>query len=153
MWSLRHWTERVELAKKPPTDQHAGQAKLKANEKPPSQVVTLFLELGALGMNLPRAFQRREALFRGAIVAVAAERFRLRNGRWPLEAKEIDAALAGALPTDPFDGSPLRFRRLDDGLVVYSIGANGRDDGGNLGDRGLDAPDFGFRLWDAGKRR
>lgn len=34
------------------------------------------------------------------------------------------------VPIDPYDGEPLRYRRLDPGFVVYSTGINGRDDGG-----------------------
>jgi hypothetical protein len=34
------------------------------------------------------------------------------------------------LPADPYDGKPLRFKRLSAGYVVYSIGSDGRDDGG-----------------------
>ena len=34
------------------------------------------------------------------------------------------------VPLDPFDGQPLRFKRLDQGYVVYSIGRDGRDGGG-----------------------
>jgi len=50
----------------------------------------------------------------------------------------------------------LRFRRADDGLVVYSIGPNSDYDG-----KGLDDPDqltppavrVEFRLWDPSHRR
>ena len=35
-----------------------------------------------------------------------------------------------AVPLDPFDGKPLRYRELGTGFVVYSIGPNRRDDGG-----------------------
>jgi hypothetical protein len=37
---------------------------------------------------------------------------------------------------DPFDGKPLRVKRTPRGPVVYSIGHNGVDDGGALGDAG-----------------
>jgi hypothetical protein len=36
------------------------------------------------------------------------------------------------LPLDPVDGQPLRYRRNSDGTyLLYSIGENGVDDGGN----------------------
>jgi hypothetical protein len=36
--------------------------------------------------------------------------------------------------TDPFSGAPLKVRVTDEFIVVYSVGANGTDDGGNLDD-------------------
>ena len=38
------------------------------------------------------------------------------------------------IPLDPVDGQPLRYRRNADGtFLLYSIGENGQDDGGNPG--------------------
>jgi hypothetical protein len=70
-----------------------------------------------------------------AIYALAAERYRLRHGQWPEALSDITpdllpAAWANSLPVDPFDGQPLRYVVDDDGLRVYSVGRNGRDDGG-----------------------
>jgi len=31
---------------------------------------------------------------------------------------------------DPFDGAPLRYRRLEKSYVIYSVGQDGHDDGG-----------------------
>lgn len=154
-WSLRHMTGLVEIAKKPTSDQAAALAALRQNEKQAPAAATLFIDIDSTNpdWNSQKLFQRREALLRSALVAVAAERYRLKNDRWPLEPKDLAAFLVGPAPTDPYDGSTLRFRRLDDGLVVYSIGPNGRDDSGDLGDRKDNAPDIGFRLWDADKRR
>jgi hypothetical protein len=35
-----------------------------------------------------------------------------------------------AVPTDPFDGKPLRFKPLANGYVIYSVGDDRRDNGG-----------------------
>jgi len=40
-----------------------------------------------------------------------------------------DALVPGqlsAVPADPFDGKPLRFKRLTKGYVIYSIGKDGQ---------------------------
>ena len=93
---------------------------------------------------------------RCAIAAMAAERFRLKNGRWPDSLAELMPAFLDVVPLGPFDGKPLRLRRLDDGIVIYTIGNDGIDHGGMLskpdGSR-LDGVDFGFRLWDEDHRR
>jgi hypothetical protein len=59
------------------------------------------------------------------------------------------------VPTDLYDGQPLRLRRLDDGLVIYSVGPDGKDDGGKLDRQNPVGPgmDLGFQLWDVAKRR
>jgi hypothetical protein len=35
-----------------------------------------------------------------------------------------------AVPKDPFDGSELRYKKLETGFTVYSVGEDKRDDGG-----------------------
>jgi hypothetical protein len=69
-----------------------------------------------------------------------------------------DLAAAGLLrqvPTDPYDGAPLRYRRLAAGAVIYSLGPDGRGDGGQLNGKSAagHGTDLGFRLWDVGQRR
>jgi hypothetical protein len=34
------------------------------------------------------------------------------------------------LPVDPFDGKPMRMKRTDHGLVIYSVGHDRVDNGG-----------------------
>ena len=61
---------------------------------------------------------------------VAAERYRLRNGRWPAALADIPPVILPAVPLDPFDGKPLRYAPRPDGVIVYSVGVDGRDNGG-----------------------
>jgi hypothetical protein len=44
---------------------------------------------------------------------------------------------------------------LSDGIVIYSVGDDGADDGGTLADGSepQDGTDIGFRLWDVPRRR
>ncbi len=108
---------------------------------------------GQTGIN---AHLRLQANLPCAIAALAAERHRVRHGRWPesLDAL-VQAGLLRAVPLDPFAGQPLRLKRGPDGLVIYSVGADRADDGGVI-NRSGDASagtDLGFRLWDVGARR
>ena len=59
------------------------------------------------------------------------------------------------MPTDPFDGRPLRLAKVQDGIVIYSVGHDKTDDGGNLDRDEPQQPgvDLGFRLWDPPQRR
>jgi hypothetical protein len=97
-------------------------------------------------------FAYDEARARCALAAVAAERHRLARGDWP-----ASLAVLGPLPDDPFTGQPLLLKRLADGLVVYSVGFDGADDGGALVTYDFDptlrpGTDIGFRLWDVPQR-
>jgi hypothetical protein len=53
-----------------------------------------------------------------AATAVACERFRQQHGRWPESLQEIPKSILAAVPVSPFDGKPLRYRVLPDGIVV-----------------------------------
>ena len=65
-----------------------------------------------------------------ATTALAIERFRRERGRLPGEPKELTPQFLDAVPTDPFDGAPLRYRLLDRGYMIYSVDADGHDGGG-----------------------
>lgn len=93
---------------------------------------------------------------RCAIPALAAERYRKQRGDWPASLDTlVKAGLLKAVPLDPYDGKALRFRHLDDGVVIYSVGVDRVDNGGNSDHQNPKTPvsdDIGFRLWDKGAR-
>jgi len=65
-----------------------------------------------------------------ARTAVAVERYRLAMGRLPEQLSDLVPRYMEAIPSDPFDGLPLRYKVLENGYIVYSIGQNETDDGG-----------------------
>ncbi|HLH56996.1 MAG TPA: hypothetical protein VKY92_25675 [Verrucomicrobiae bacterium] len=71
-----------------------------------------------------------QALVELATCALAVERFRLAEGRLPTSLKELTPRFLDAVPIDPFDGNPVRYRRLSSGYVIYSVDSDGHDDGG-----------------------
>ena len=76
------------------------------------------------------ALRTRESL-RCTEAALAVERWRLDHaGTVPETADQLGSALPGVLREDPFDGKPIRFRRLATGYVVYGVGEDGIDNGG-----------------------
>jgi hypothetical protein len=106
--------------------------------------------------NLTTAFHEDAARLRCAIVMLAAERYRLEHGKWPETIAELVPQFLDSVPLDPFDGQPLRWRRREGGMVVYSIGNDLADDGGQVHPRAtnLQSPgDTGYRLWDVAERR
>lgn len=69
-----------------------------------------------------------------ARVACALERFRLANGRLPDTLDALVPRFLAAVPNDVIDGKPLRYRPgAKGGYVLYSIGWNQTDDGGQIG--------------------
>jgi hypothetical protein len=63
-------------------------------------------------------------------VALVIERFRILKHRLPLDMNELDAMTTPETRTDPFDGQPLRYKRLEKGYEIYSVGKDGHDNGG-----------------------
>jgi hypothetical protein len=102
-----------------------------------------------------RSTRGREAIISAALAALAAERFRLRQGRWPRSLAELkEQAYLSSEICDPWDGMPLRLKPLADGLIIYSVGSDETDDGGKIDrEQGLLAPDIGFQLWNPEHRR
>ncbi len=89
-------------------------------------------------------------------VLLAVERYRLQTGAWPAKLEELTPGLLKEVPLDPFDGKPLRYRRFSEGIIVYSVGPDGNDDGGEVVEPPAGtwpALDVGYRLWDVRNRR
>ena len=61
---------------------------------------------------------------------IAVERQRRRTGKWPASVKAIDPSILPKPPLDPFSGEPFHLEYRNGGLVIYSIGPNGRDEHG-----------------------
>jgi hypothetical protein len=54
------------------------------------------------------------------------------NGKYPASLDSLVPKFIAAMPVDPVDGEPLRYRLNRDGtFLLYSVGDNGVDDGGD----------------------
>jgi len=68
-----------------------------------------------------------------ARIACALERYRLAEGKLPESLDALAPRFINQIPTDVIDGKPLRWRRDGNGgYVLYSVGWNRTDDGGEL---------------------
>jgi hypothetical protein len=65
-----------------------------------------------------------------ARTGLAIERYRLATGKLPDTLADLMPTYLDAVPKDPFDGEDLKYKKLETGFVVYSIGEDGNDDGG-----------------------
>jgi membrane protease YdiL (CAAX protease family) len=82
---------------------------------------------------------RNKAATDGLVVAIDILRYCLKKGHPPDELRElVEEQYLDALPSDPFSGVSLVYRRTTDDFVLYSLGPDFRDDGGS---RSSDADD------------
>jgi hypothetical protein len=153
---LRLTSRVVEIAKLPVESQRqALQAAFLAKESkqyPWFAWIYLVPKVEVISTNLAKGQARTQAELRCALAALAAERYRQPHGDWPPSLAALVPDYLAQVPTDPFDGQPLRMCRREKGVVIYSVGPDGQDCGGELIRPGKpDAP--GFRLWDEPYRR
>jgi hypothetical protein len=150
---LRYFNKVVEVVRLPPPEQ---QERLTELHEPSEPVPPLLggLTRGGDWSKMPLSFHETKAELRCAAAGLAAERYRKDEGHWPESLDALVPRYLAAKPADPFDGQPLRLRRLPDGLVIYSLGTDRQDDRGNVDHQRPRAPgtDVGFRLWDVDQR-
>jgi hypothetical protein len=66
-----------------------------------------------------------------ARVACALERYRLEHGEFPDRLEALAPKFIDPLPHDPINGEAFKYRRTGEGrFILYSVGWNGKDDGG-----------------------
>jgi hypothetical protein len=154
---LKYLTEYVEIRKLPFVEQLD---RRQLCTMPPPQDCSTFFEgstfflEGSIWELFTLGYGHKLALMRSALTALAVERYRLTNQRWPDRLDGLVPGYLSRIPTDPFDGQPLRYKRLDDGVVIYSVGADRKDDGGRLERIKIKEPDtdVGFQLWNPERR-
>jgi len=77
-----------------------------------------------------RGAYQADTLCELAITGIAIERYRQMNGKLPVNLQELVPVYLDAVPTDFFTGESVRYRKVDNGAVVYSPGPDGIDQGG-----------------------
>jgi hypothetical protein len=150
--ALEKLTEMIEYSKLPFDEQHA---KFKAIPKVPRGITTFFVSLlmPAIEKVTEAALRSRGELLATG-VGIACERYRQKFGKWPEKLEDIPKDILPSIPNDPFTGKPINYKRLPDGVVVYTVGPDGKDDGGAvIQTKQTKMTDFGIRLWDVDKRR
>lgn len=77
-------------------------------------------------------------------VAAALAVYRAEHGKYPAKLADLAPGVLKAIPDDLFTGKPLVYKPADTGYLLYSVGANGQDDGGPKDNTQID--DFGVRV-------
>lgn len=95
------------------------------------------------------AMQRTAALAAALKLTLACQAYHRMHGDWPAKLEDLTPDILSELPADPLgkSGETLRMKRDGDELIIYSVGWDGADDGGQVdvapAGRWLDE---GFRL-------
>ncbi len=101
------------------------------NSSIPDYCVMTRYWVPAFGLNL----RRQHAAIgraRAALAAFAAEEYRLVNNDWPDNLDMLVPDFLDAAPLDPFDGRPIRYEVIAEGIKTWSIGEDRTDEGGNF---------------------
>ncbi|MBM4031661.1 MAG: hypothetical protein FJ291_07730 [Planctomycetes bacterium] len=135
-------------ARKPYPQSHmaGAQAGLEVEGRVPRYYVVSRMILPALGRVVIEG-QRHMARCETARVALATLRYKAKQGRLPAGLAALVPDFLKAVPPDPFDGKPLRYKGDEAGLVVYAVGEDGKDNGGAVQPLREGRPsDVGFRV-------
>ncbi len=78
---------------------------------------------------------RQQAKLRLLICELAIHRYRLDHGSGPRTLEELTPDYLPAVPRDPFAVGPLKYRPDGSGHLLWSVGPDGRNDGGKPMDK------------------
>ncbi len=126
----RYFTTILALAEQPNFRQK-GEADIKAAEAPILETtLASFVILPQSQSSLIRAIRRSEAHLRGTQCLVALKRWQLEHAAKapPDLAMLVKAAGMPGVPLDPYSDQPLRMGSVAGQPVIYSVGADGKDD-------------------------
>jgi hypothetical protein len=132
--SLRAWSELTEIAHEPWPERAAlaaePLARYSAAERPNRRVSIT----GYAAMWFNQALQPETLIHdRSSRIAVAIERYRRAHGEaLPAALTDLVPTYLTEIPEDPVTGRPLLYRAVADAFMVYSVGPDGKDDGGSL---------------------
>ena len=73
-----------------------------------------------------RAAENFEVVKLGFLLAA----YRAEHGKYPTQLSDLTPKYLAEVPLDPFSGKPLTYKPQPSGYVLYSVGVNGKDDGG-----------------------
>ena len=91
----------------------------------------ILTELFSAAVHLHAAEERLKSNLQLTRVAAALAVYRAEQGAYPKSLAALVPGIIPKLPVDIFNAKPLVYRRTDDGYLLYSLGPNGKDDGGS----------------------
>jgi len=96
--------------------------------------------------NVQTKADRAEQTHRNLLVAFALSAHRREHGRFPEKLDALAPAHPPIVPGDLFSGGNLVYRPDGDGFLLYSVGVDGKDNGGRMDGDDLPGDDLRVRL-------
>jgi hypothetical protein len=98
-------------------------------------IVSSFKRQLTVDQTIENSVLRVQAKLRLFLVELALQIHKTENGDYPGSLAELSLTLTNGLPKDPFSGLDFIYRRETTGYLLYSIGADRKDDGGKAMNR------------------
>ena len=132
-------------AKNPKIDPNDPPAKIRAEV---SEIIgTMYLNLlMPAHRKIADAADRAELINRNGIVAAGLAAHFADQKKYPEALADLVPKYLARVPLDVFGGGPVIYKKTDTGYLLYSVGANGVDDGGQLLTDEPRGDDIGIRL-------
>jgi len=127
---LDYMEDCIEASKRPPTERLAGFREAAGKVEDLSVLHVMIKMLAPAMGRVAELSLRSQAGVDLARTALAIERYRLATGKVPERLEGLAPQYIKAVPIDPFDGQPIRYRRTEPGYRLYSILADGQDNDG-----------------------
>ena len=89
---------------------------------------------------------RAEQIHRNGLLAAGLAAHFADHKKYPEKLADLVPKYAAKIPEDVFTGKPLIYKKTDTGYLLYSVGVNGKDDGGQLISEEPRGDDIGVRL-------
>ena len=78
-------------------------------------------------------------------IAIGLKIYKERYGKYPEKIQLLTPEILTSLPYDPFTGKEFIYKKEKDGVLIYSLGENEKDDNG-IFDRKTNKDDIGWKL-------
>jgi hypothetical protein len=130
----------------------ANVAKLLSGKDPPDKAVgkaigdVLIALLMPASRKVQNGYDRGEQTQRNLHLAFALAAYHRDNGRYPAKLDDLAPKYLATVPDDLFSGKALLYRLTEKGYLLYSVGVNGKDDGGRQFDDDPPGDDLAVRM-------
>src|SRR5262245_40377101 len=104
-------TQLVETARLPEGERIAQERAIDAEMKGKKPSGAMWLLLTPASLKVAEACRRKSEQVRTLMLIVAVERYRLKHKKWPGSLDDLKPGLLKAIPLDPYDGKPLRYKK------------------------------------------
>ena len=129
---LRYLTEMVEAVKKGPPQSFREIERVEASLEAQPRWRSLLVRILASGIDeMHKAHVCVEAKRRLACIALALKLYKHETGSYPETLAPLAPGILKSVPLDPFTGKPFVYRREGEGFLLYSVGVDFTDNGGN----------------------